>query len=249
MKIKLTLLASALLATGCVTTTQQSDNKSHWGYTGHEGPEYWGSLHKNNATCDKGLNQSPINLSGFIQSDLVPLKLEYKPGGYEVLNNGHTIQINFQPGSKLDVDGHYYELKQFHFHSPSENHISGKSYPMEVHLVHADINGNLAVVAIMFEEGTENKTLKTIWNTMPKIAGEKINLSSIVSAKRILPDNRDYYRFNGSLTTPPCTEGVLWLVMKQSITASKVQIDQFNQVMHHPTNRPIQPVNARPVLE
>ena len=101
----------------------------------------------------------------------------------------------------------------------------------------------------MFEESNENKTLKEIWNTMPKVAGEKINLSSSVSANNILPDSRDYYRFNGSLTTPPCSEGVLWLVMKQSITASKAQLDQFNQVMHQPTNRPIQPVNARPVLE
>ena len=120
---------------------------------------------------------------------------------------------------------------------------------MEVHLVHADTNGNLAVVAVMFEEGNENKTLKEIWNTMPVVAGNKSSLPSIVSINDLLPANREYYRFNGSLTTPPCSEGVLWLVMKQSITVTKEQITQFTHVMHQPTNRPIQPVYARPVLK
>ena len=246
MKTKLSLLALTILTTGCATTTQQS---SHWNYSGHEGPEYWGSLDPKYSTCDKGVNQSPINLTGFIESDLSPLELAYKPGGHEIINNGHTIQVNYQSGSNLGINGHYYELKQFHFHSPSENHISGKSYPMEVHLVHADIDGNLAVVAVMFEEGNENKTLKEIWNTMPVVAGNKSSLPSIVSINDLLPANREYYRFNGSLTTPPCSEGVLWLVMKQSITVTKEQITQFTHVMHQPTNRPIQPVYARPVLK
>ena len=120
---------------------------------------------------------------------------------------------------------------------------------MEVHLVHADTNGNLAVVAVMFEEGNENKTLKEIWDAIPEITETKSGLPSVVSVDGLLPINRDYYRFNGSLTTPPCSEGVLWLVIKQSITVTKEQITKFTHVMHQPTNRPIQPVYARPVLK
>ena len=178
MKTKLSLLALTILATGCATTTQHASHNKHWSYTGQEGPEYWGALDPKYSTCDKGLNQSPINLTGFIESDLSPLELEYKLGGHEILNNGHTIQVNYQAGSKLSVNGHFYELKQFHFHSPSENHIDGKSYPMEMHLVHTDVEGNLAVVAVVFEEGNKNETLKEIWNTMPEMAGNKKALPS-----------------------------------------------------------------------
>ncbi|MCF6205172.1 MAG: carbonic anhydrase family protein [Methylococcaceae bacterium] len=249
MKTKLSLLTLTILATGCATTTQHTSHNKHWSYTGHEGPEYWGALDPKNSACDKGVNQSPINLTGFIESDLSPLKLEYSLGGHEILNNGHTIQVNYQAGNKLGVNGHFYELKQFHFHSPSENHINGKSYPMEMHLVHADTEGNLAVVAVVFEEGSRNETLKEIWNTMPEVAGNKRVLPSIVSVNGLLPSNRDYYRFNGSLTTPPCTEGVLWLVMKQPVTITKEQINQFTGVMYQPNNRPVQSINARPVLK
>ncbi len=124
MKKKLSLLALTILTTGCATTIQHS---SHWGYSGHEGPEYWGTLDAKYSSCDKGVNQSPVNLTGFIESELPSLELAYKAGAYEIINNGHTIQINYQSGSKLTVNGHSYELKQFHFHSPSENHINGKS--------------------------------------------------------------------------------------------------------------------------
>lgn len=249
MKTKLSLLALTILTTSCVTTTQHLDHKAHWSYTGHESPEHWGSLDPKYSTCDKGVNQSPINLTKFIESELSPLNLSYQSGGHEVINNGHTIQVNYQPGSLLGVNGNDYELKQFHFHSPSENHINGKSYPLEAHLVHADKNGNLAVVGVMFEEGDENEALKEIWNIMPEKADSKNSLSSTVSVNDILPTNRDYYRFNGSLTTPPCSEGVLWLVMKQPITASKPQIEQFTNTIQHPNNRPLQGINARPVLK
>ncbi len=249
MKTKLSLLALTILITGCASTTQHPRDNNHWSYTGHDGPENWGTLNPKFSTCDKGVNQSPINLAGFIESDLPPLYLVYESGGHEILNNGHTIQVNYQPGSWFRMDNRVYELKQFHFHSPSENHISGKSYPMEVHLVHADTEGNLAVVAVMFEEGSENETLKKIWSKMPEVAENKNDLPSIVSVDGILPVNRDYYRFNGSLTTPPCSEGVLWLVMKQTVTLTKGQISQFTNVMHQPTNRPVQAVNARPILE
>ena len=238
-----------ILMSGCATTVQHPASNTHWSYTGHDGPENWGELSTKYSTCSQGVNQSPINLSKFISADLAPLDLSYQSGGYEVVNNGHTIQVNYQPGSKLGINNHFFELKQFHFHTPSENHISGKSYPMEVHLVHADVAGNLAVVAVMFETGKENKMLKRVWNSMPELSETKNKLNSPVSVKGILPSSKDYYRFNGSLTTPPCSEGVLWLVMKQPITVTKEQIQHYTQIMHQPTNRPIQPVNARPVLE
>jgi len=249
LKIKRNLLTFTFLVSGCATITHHSDQNTHWSYTGHEGPAHWGALDPKYSTCGSGVNQSPINLTKFIESDLSPLGLAYKSGGYEVINNGHTIQVNYQPGSSLAINGHIYKLKQFHFHSPSENHINGKSYPMEVHLVHADKDGNLAVVGVMFVEGDENKAIKNIWGITPFTAGSKSDLPFNVSADDILPANQDYYRFNGSLTTPPCSEGVLWLVMKQPITASKEQIVEFSNMMQQPTNRPLQPINARPVLE
>jgi carbonic anhydrase len=222
---------------------------THWGYSGAEGPEHWGKLDPEFSACSEGRNQSPINLVGFIESDLIPLGIHYEAGGKEIINNGHSIQVNYTPGSKLSVDGHEFELKQYHFHAPSENHINSRSYPMEAHLVHADEKGNLAVIAVMFADGKANQSIAKAWSHMPGKAGDKRNLPSAVSAEGILPSNRDYYRFNGSLTTPPCSEGVWWLVMKEPVTASKEQIDKFSQVMGHPNNRPLQPLNARPVLK
>lgn len=225
-----------------------SDNSAHWGYSGHEGPENWATLSSDNFACS-GKNQSPINLSGFIESELTPIVFNYKQGGHEILNNGHTIQVNYEKGSSIKVDGKAFNLLQLHFHAPSENHINGHSYPLEVHLVHADKNGNLAVVAVMFKQGAANKGLKKAWSNMPEHAGDKHSLAQTVSANDILPKSRRHYRFNGSLTTPPCSEGVRWLVMKHSVTASKQQIDSFSDVLHEPNNRPLQAVNARLILK
>jgi carbonic anhydrase len=225
-----------------------SEDKSHWGYSGHEGPDHWASLSADNFSCS-GKNQSPINLSGFIESELTPIAFDYSNGGYEILNNGHTVQVNYKKGSSMTVDGTTFNLLQFHFHAPSENHINGHSYPLEVHLVHADNSGNLAVVAVMFKEGAANKGLTKAWAMMPKHAGDKHLLSAMVPVDDILPKERDYYRFNGSLTTPPCSEGVRWLVMKQEVTASAEQINAFKHVLHEPNNRPLQAVNARAILK
>ena len=238
-----------MLTAGCATTTQHSEHKSHWGYTGHEGPEYWGDLKPKYSTCATGVNQSPVDLTNFIESELPPLKMMYTSNADNIVNNGHTIQVNYQPGSILTVSGHDYELKQLHFHSPSENHINSKSYSLEAHLVHADDKGNLAVVAVMFEDGNENKTMKDIWALMPEKSGAKNNQLSKIPVEGILPTHRDYYRFNGSLTTPPCSEGVLWIVMKQALTASKGQVEHFGHIIDLPNNRPIQGINARAILK
>lgn len=238
-------MMSMLMVFGCA----YKRGDTHWSYSGHEGPEHWGELSEDYWACSNGKNQSPINLVGFIESDLKPLGISYQVGGGEILNNGHTIQVNYAAGSKISVDGHEFDLKQYHFHAPSENRINGKAYPMEVHLVHADKEDNLAVIAVMFVEGKANVSLDKAWAYMPENTGDKHILPSRVSAEDILPANREYYRFNGSLTTPPCSEGVWWLVMKAPVTASKAQIDKFSHVLHHPNNRPVQPANARPVLE
>jgi len=226
-----------------------ASGKAHWGYSGHEGPEHWGELSADYKMCSEGKNQSPINLGDFIEADLSPISIKYAAGATEILNNGHAVQVNYAGGNTITVDGHEFELKQFHFHSPSENQINGKSYDMEAHYVHADKAGNLAVIAVMMEEGTANELIGKLWEKMPEKAGDKNALESGLDASALLPGNRDYYRFNGSLTTPPCTEGVWWLVMKEPVTVSKEQVEKFTHAMHHPNNRPVQPVNARPVLK
>ncbi|GAB6039732.1 carbonic anhydrase family protein [Endothiovibrio diazotrophicus] len=219
-----------------------------WGYSGEEGPEHWGQLSPDYHLCGTGRNQSPVDLGGFIQAELPPLALHYQAGGTRVVNNGHTIKVDYAPGSTLQVNGRPYELKQFHFHSPSENLIAGDSFPMEMHLVHADADGNLAVIGVMFEEGEANAELAKAWAAMPDHRGSAAPASTI-DVNGLLPADRDYFRYNGSLTTPPCSEGVTWLVMKHTATASKAQIEAFQHVMHHPNNRPVQPINARTILD
>lgn len=208
-----------------------------------------GELAPEYATCSAGKNQSPINLTGMVEGDLPALKVNYKAGGNEVLNNGHTIQVNYAPGSTMTVGNRSFELKQFHFHSPSENTIEGHSYPMEAHFVHADKNGNLAVIAVMFKLGKHNSELEKAWARMPEENGQKHALENAVDANILLPHDHAYYRFNGSLTTPPCSEGVNWFVMKFFDAASKEQIEKFVHFMYHDNNRPVQPVNARVVIQ
>ncbi|UCG96190.1 MAG: carbonic anhydrase family protein [Burkholderiales bacterium] len=240
---------SFLLCAALVVGALPAAHAQHWGYKGEAGPENWSKLDQKYAMCGMGRNQSPIDLAGFVEADLKPLKLSYKPGAADIVNNGHTVQIGYAPGSTVTVDGHTFELKQFHFHAPSENHISGKSFPLEGHLVHEDKDGNLAVVAVMYREGTANALLTKLWSAIPAKEGEKAALPAGLDVGQLLPANRDYFRFNGSLTTPPCSEGVWWLVMKAQATVSKAQVEQFSKALGFANNRPIQPVNARPVLQ
>ncbi len=233
--------AIATLTAGCAT------KRVHWGYSGHEGPQNWSTLSPDNYACS-GNNQSPINLTRFVEADLTPIKFNYQVGGNEIVNNGHTVQLNYQAGSNIDIDETSFKLLQFHFHAPSENNINNESFPLEAHLVHADSNGNLAVVAVMFKEGDANKGLEAAWKKMPKHVGDKHQFANKIDVNDILPVCRKYYRFSGSLTTPPCSEGVRWLVMKEVLTASKQQIKAFSEVIHEPNNRPLQPINARTVL-
>ncbi len=220
----------------------------HWGYTGEQGPDHWATLDESFRLCGEGKNQSPVDLTGTIEAELDEAKFEYIGLATEIVNNGHTIQVNYAAGSRFTLAGHTYYLKQFHFHAPSENLIDGKSFPMEGHFVHADMHGNLAVIAVMYTVGEENGAMKKLWRQMPAEAGTTVAMASRVKAEELMPESRDYYRFNGSLTTPPCSEGVLWLVMKNPVTISEEQLNRFTEVMHHPNNRPVQPLNARAVL-
>lgn len=220
---------------------------SHWSYSGDTGPEHWAELSPQYSACS-GKNQAPIDLTAFVEADLEPIEFAYRAGGGEISNNGHTVQVSYEAGSTIGVDGQTFQLVQFHFHAPSENHIDGESFPMEAHLVHADKDGNLAVVAVLFAQGKANEALAEAWANMPQRAGDTHAFSSPLDASDLLPANRDYYRFNGSLTTPPCTEGVRWLVMKHPVSASKEQLEKFALAIPHPNNRPIQATNARAVL-
>ncbi|MFC1665804.1 carbonic anhydrase [Pseudomonadota bacterium] len=248
--MKMKYVGTVLFATAVTISSQATAaGNLHWGYSGHEGPEHWGSLDDSYATCSSGKNQSPIDLTNMVDGKLPKLTVNYEPGGAEVLNNGHAIQVNYTPGSIMTVGKRSFELKQFHFHSPSENNIEGQSFPMEAHFVHADKNGNLAVIAVMYKAGEANAELEKAWAHMPAKAGGKHTLANILDAKLLLPPDRAYYRFNGSLTTPPCSEGVNWFVMKYFDTASKAQLEKFSRTINQANNRPIQPINARVVIE
>ncbi|MFT5757771.1 MAG: carbonic anhydrase [Alteromonadaceae bacterium] len=221
----------------------------HWDYKGKHGAEHWGSLASKFSTCQSGVNQSPINITGVIEASLPPLNINYQASNIDIVNNGHTIQANIAAGNTFSNDSGNFDLKQFHFHAPSENTIDGKSFPMEVHFVHVDSQGRLAVIGVMFEQGEENKTLAKLWSKMPKSAGEKNKLSELLNGKNLMPVSSAYFRFNGSLTTPPCSEGVRWFVLKDPISASKTQIEHFSKTMGRDTNRPVQNINARIIIK
>jgi carbonic anhydrase len=244
----LTKVLSLLLALNLNLSASEASHKIHWSYNGETSPAYWGEITPKFHTCGEGLNQSPIDLKGFIDGNLSTIPFDYNSTSTEIVNNGHSIQVNVAEGSTIKVDGIIFELKQFHFHTPSENNINGKSFPLEAHFVHSSKEGELAVVALMFNEGKKNKVLEQYWLKMPMKAGEKSELI-VKTIETLLPKNRDYYRFNGSLTTPPCTEGVRWIVLKDATTLSKAQIKKFAKVMEHPNNRPIQAINARVIIE
>ena len=223
--------------------------EKHWTYEGKEGAEFWGKLSADYASCDLGRNQSPINIDKTVQAVLRPLKTFQRFPAYDVVNNGHTIQVNYKPGNMVVLDTVLYHLRQMHFHSPSENTIRGKSYPLEAHFVHEDAKGNLTVVAVMFEEGKANDALTRIWQQMSVDIKVPSLLKSRVLPSELIPQSSGYYRYSGSLTTPPCSEGVSWVVMKMPMSASKAQIEAFKNVVRHDNNRPVQALNGRMIVE
>jgi carbonic anhydrase len=235
---------------GSETPGKSKHREIHWSYKGIGGPEFWGHLKPEFVLCRKGKYQSPIDFSNNIfDADLKDITFSYKPTPLRVINNGHTIQVNYAPGSLVEIDGQEYQLLQFHFHAPSEHTVSGSHYDMEMHLVHKNSQDELAVVGVFLKKGQENKVIQTIWNNIPQeINKEKTIVTENINAADLLPSDTSYYHYYGSLTTPPCTEGVNWSVMKTPIEVSPSQVEKFKSLIKE-NARPTLPVNKRFVLE
>lgn len=246
--MKATFGKAALLALSIIPVTVFA---SHWGYEGEGSPEHWGALSEEYKTCQTGRNQSPINIDTALTAHLSPLSVHYTDGPVTLINNGHTIQAGLKASTDdtVGIDGTPFTLQQFHFHAPSENTIHGKHYAMEAHLVHKDAKGDVAVVAVMFDVGTENAELNKLWTVMPEKAEQNINVTTQMDLNALLPVDKTYWRFSGSLTTPPCTEGVTWIILKHPMTLSETQLKKFTRTMHHDNNRPAQPLNGRVIVE
>jgi len=261
---KYSTLTALALATTLLTVTLQAkeehqhtiehkkpeNHAKHWAYLGEVGPKHWSELKGKFKMCSEGKQQSPINIIPNKHIQLKSLDLEYKADSKSIIDNGHTVQVNIKEGSLFKIDGVDYKLKQFHFHVPSENNINGNEFPMEAHFVHATDDGKLAVVAVMFEKSDEeNPVIAKIWEKLPNLKvgkEEKLEISN-KDIQALMPQNKEYYKFEGSLTTPPCSEHVKWHVFKHPLTVSKAQVIDFFKLYGFPNNRPIQATNKREI--
>ena len=222
-----------------------------WSYEESTGPEYWGELASSNRACAKGSEQSPINI---VSSQVKEEKrssgkqIKYEPATFTLLNNGHTIQANATTeNNSIVVEGKEYKLSEFHFHTPSEHQLNGQNYDLEIHFVHKDKSGKLAVLGVMIQEGRKNKALATVWDRLPNETNEKAASEKYqIHLQALLPQNQTSFHYDGSLTTPPCTEEVKWIVFEQPIEMSKEQIKAFQQIFTD-NHRPIQPLNEREI--
>ncbi|MEC4722295.1 carbonic anhydrase family protein [Noviherbaspirillum sp. CPCC 100848] len=220
------------------TTAPPAPPVERWSYEGETGPLRWGKINPAWAKCHSGNRQSPIDIREGIQVELETINFDYRPASYNVVNNGYTVQVNFGAGNRISLTGRTYELLQFHFHHPAEETVGGRGFPMVAHLVHKDAEGRLAVVALLVESGNPNPVVQAVWNNLPLEQNEPLVPITALDMSQILPERREYYTYMGSLTTPPCSEGVLWIVMKEPIKLSPQQIAIFARLY---------PMNARPV--
>ena len=252
LALKIAFIGIVTLVLATTPNAQGSEDQAvHWSYGGVNNLTQWGELSPEFATCEIGHNQSPIDIQpNKIESLDEPvnasIEFNYQSVPLEVINNGHTVQVNYAKGSSVKIDGQKYELVQFHFHTPSEHTVQGKAYPMEAHLVHQNDSGEYAVIGLFIEAGTENKLMATIWDRIPAIGSVKKIGERSIDVSRLLPVNQVHYNYIGSLTTPPCSENVNWYVMKEPIQASEQQIEQF-RAMYNFNARPAQPLNHRVV--
>jgi carbonic anhydrase len=263
----------ALLVAGCDKSGEQANEQAkdtapveqaaatqegpHWSYEGDTGPSNWGTLSADWSPCGGGTSQSPIDIDQTVQGELAGLSAQFKPASLKIIhnthiadgiNNGHTVQINYTEGDMLSVGDEQFQLLQYHFHSPSEHTVHGVHYPMEMHMVHKSAAGKLAVVGVFIEEGAHNAAFDPIWSNLPTTKGAEVHLAEVmVDVNQLLPTNTTSYRYDGSLTTPPCSEGVKWIVMTTPIQLSADQIAAFRNIMHG-NNRPVQPLNDRQVV-
>lgn len=235
-----------LLACPLCAGAARAEDHAHWSYEGVTGPADWGKLEKAYAACSIGKQQSPIDLRKAVKTKIQPLVFDWKTQAFPVINNGHTIQANARAGSSLTLDGQSYELKQFHFHTPSEHALNGKRSRMEAHFVHAGANGGLAVVGMLMRPGKSNPTFKAVMAAAPKTEGGTAN-SAPIDPNAFLPKDRTLYRYQGSLTTPPCSEIVNWNVFGQEIEADPADMDAFHQLFAM-NARPMQKLFSRKLL-
>ncbi len=220
----------------------------HWAYEGDAGPKSWGGLKPEFTKCSTGLRQSPIDIRDGVKVQLDPVQIDYRPSSFRVIDNGHTVQVNVAAGNTIEVIGRRYELLQFHFHRPSEERINGRQFDMVAHLVHKDAQGRLAVIAVLLDRGSAHPLVQTIWNNLPLEKGEEVPAKLALDISVLLPTDRSYFTYMGSLTTPPCSEGVLWMVMKEPAQISADQIGVFSRL--YPMNaRPIQSASGRLIKE
>jgi carbonic anhydrase len=244
-------IAAALLVSAHPAIAQaHADHEPHWSYSGADGPDHWGDLSPDFATCKTGQHQSPLNIVDATPAELAPIHFDYQLSPLKILNNGHTIQVQYAPGSSISVNGIALPLVQFHFHHPSETEINGQKFDMELHLVHMDAAaGRAAVVAILIKSGNPNPLMGQLWNYIPNEINKPAEHKKMVfNAADFLPGDQNYYVFNGSLTTPPCSEGIKWYVLTTPIEASPAQIARFAR-LYPDDARPVQPQNGRKIEE
>jgi carbonic anhydrase len=217
----------------------------HWAYEGEHGPNSWGEMNAEWNLCSKGHKQSPIDLKWKKPSTGRSISFFYNSSPAEIIDNGHTIQVNLKPGSKVDLDGKVYDLVQFHFHTESEHTIASKHFPLELHFVHKNEAGELAVVGVLFKVGEENESIDKLWKEIPKTKEKAVAFSSkTFDPARFLPSKTTHYHYEGSLTTPPCSEGVNWNVLNTPVELSEKQLQAF-QKLYVKNNRPIQSLHSR----
>lgn len=219
-----------------------------WGYTGDGAPDRWGHLKPEFAQCANGTRQSPIDIRDTIKVDQEKIRFDYRASRFSVVDTGQTIQVNVAAGNSIEVMGRRYELQNFHFHRPSEERINGRQYDMVAHLEHKDADGRLATVAVLLERGQDQGLVQTVWNHLPLEKGDTYEAPVPIDLNQLLPKDRGYFTYMGSMTTPPCTEGVLWMVMRQPVPVSAQQIAVFSRL--YPMNaRPVQAASGRLIKE
>jgi carbonic anhydrase len=246
-RVSIALLGPLLVLAGVAFAAEDSSHP-HWSYSGATGPAKWGTLEEDYHICATGKRESPIDIRDDLaaKADLPPIEFHYKPAALKIIDNGHSIQIDYGPGSFISVGGRLYELVQFHFHKPSEERVNGKAYDMVAHLVHRDRDGKLAVVAVLLTEGSANPLIGTLWDNIPREKESEQAPGVRIDATDLIPKDRAYYTYAGSLTTPPCSEGVTWFVLRNPMTLSADQIARFSR--SYPMNaRPVQPLNGREI--
>jgi carbonic anhydrase len=239
------LLSATLLSTGSIVLAAED---SHWSYSGETGPQNWAKLAPEYAACGIGVNQSPIDIGKTISAELSPLQFNYKSDGKTIVNNGHTLQINVEPGSWLRTGGEDFQLVQFHFHSPSEHQVNGELFPLEGHFVHQNSSGALAVIGVLFRAGERNTDLARIGAVAPQVIDQPEAIDMDIAELKLYGNHESYYRYNGSLTTPPCTEGVQWYMLKKPGHIAPEQAAKFVEFIGEDARGP-QPINARIVVE